>query len=151
MIADNAFINFKFWPNQGGIEPSAVPAGQNKCVAYPISLHVHCLQETTQEANHPPCTRLPRLRRKSFANDCKALAKLHCTSRRLAYVAERNLAHVTDACGEGTCRRRSECGARARKDTVRSRAASGISSPVLRPVREVLSLDWDRQGRLTPA
>src|SRR5436190_21878189 len=33
----------------------------------------------------------------------------------------------------------------------RSRAASGISLPALRPAREVLSLDWDRSGRVTPA
>jgi len=26
----------------------------------------------------------------------------------------------------------------------------GISLPALRPVREVLSLDWDRQARVTP-
>jgi len=39
----------------------------------------------------------------------------------------------------------------ARGFATRSRAASGIISPVLRPVREVLSLDWDRKGRVTPA
>src|SRR5271157_5615439 len=33
----------------------------------------------------------------------------------------------------------------------RARAALGIISPALRPEREVLSLDWDRQGRVTPA
>jgi hypothetical protein len=33
---------------------------------------------------------------------------------------------VKDAFGRGYSRKRSECGARARKDTVRSRAASGI-------------------------
>ena len=34
---------------------------------------------------------------------------------------------------------------------IRSRAALGISLPVLWPAREVLSLDWDRQRRVTPA
>jgi hypothetical protein len=34
----------------------------------------------------------------------------------------------------------------ARGLVTRSRAASGISAPVLRPVWEVLSLDWDRQA-----
>jgi len=33
----------------------------------------------------------------------------------------------------------------------RARAALGIIPPALRPEREVLSLDWDRQGRVTPA
>ena len=32
----------------------------------------------------------------------------------------------------------------------RARAVLGISSPALRPEREVLSLDWDRQGRVMP-
>src|ERR1041385_8879299 len=33
----------------------------------------------------------------------------------------------------------------------RARAALGIISPALRPEREVLSLDWDRQGRANAA
>ena len=33
----------------------------------------------------------------------------------------------------------------------RARAALGIISPAPRPEREVLSLDWDRPGRVTPA
>ena len=33
---------------------------------------------------------------------------------------------------------------------IRSRAALGISLPVLWPAREVLSLDWDWQGWVTP-
>lgn len=47
---------------------------------------------------------------------------------------------------------RSGGGARARSHALRSRAVSGTSFPAaLRLRREVLSLDWDRRGRVTPA
>jgi hypothetical protein len=51
---------------------------------------------------------------------------------------------------EGTPEKRSECGARGREDTARTRAASGIIGPALRPVWEVRSLDWDGRARVTP-
>ncbi len=57
---------------------------------------------------------------------------------------------VKDAFGRGYSRKRSECGARGREDTARSRAWASCL-PALRPAREVLSLDWDRPARVTPA
>jgi hypothetical protein len=48
-----------------------------------------------------------------------------------------------------------DCGARRGACARTSKSAPGrlwaSFSPVLRPVREVLSLDWDRKGRVTPA
>src|SRR6202789_4616708 len=52
-----------------------------------------------------------------------------------------NLAHVKDAFWEGTPERRSECGARGRKDTVRIRAARASCLPAIRPAREVHRCD----------
>jgi hypothetical protein len=46
-----------------------------------------------------------------------------------------------DAIEEGTPRRRSECGARGRKDTVRTRAARASCLPALRLAREVHRCD----------
>ena len=65
---------------------------------------------------------------------------------------------MADAAWEAFPDRAGECGTRGRASAApagglatRARAALGISSPALRPEREVLSLDWDRQGRVTPA
>ena len=46
---------------------------------------------------------------------------------------------------------RSECGARARNDTFRSRAVPGIMRSATTSAPWGAPLDWDRRGRVTPA
>ena len=82
-------------------------------------------------------------------NQAIFLHKLACQTNLLTSLPRWNIG-ATSRSFEGRLSRRysgkrSECGARARSHTLRSRGLRASSSPVLRPEREVLSLDWDRQ------
>ena len=68
---------------------------------------------------------------------------------RFGYYAQR-ISLIKDASGEGTPWRRGECGARARNDTLRTRAARASCLPALRPAREVHRCDRGGALRLSP-
>ena len=93
------------------------------------------LLNTWTATDHPIAT-LSNERRCHFSIDARP---------RFGYYVQ-PISLIKDAFWEGTSGRRSECGARGWKDTVRTRAARVSCLPALRPAREVHRCDRDGVG-----